>query len=324
VVAFRTDVLVDLGYRAPGPGAALRVAFVGQGGYFRACSLERPAEGLEPAFVEYKPGLAPDSAIRELAVLEPHVVVAFRPELFPEGMLAGSGAATVGYLTEPLPRPGDPDHADLERRRARLAEIDAAQFDRIVCFDPVVVPTVEEVVPVWRSQPLPVSDAIFAPVRDASTQPQAVFIGRSTMRRERFLTRAKHELDLIHGASGFWGDRLRDLLAACDVGVNVHNKDYPTYENRVSIYLAAGLLVVSEPLDPRHGLAPGSDYLEVTSPPELHATLAEIAAAPTKHREVRLSGREKAEAFRASHVYRDLLAQLLEDLAAAGTTRSRR
>jgi hypothetical protein len=310
----------------PALDTPLRVAFVGQGHFFRACSLEHPAEGLEPHFIEYKPGLSPDSAKRELAALEPHVVFAFRPERFSAGMLAGSGAVTVGYLTEPMPRPGEepPAQGDLERRRARLDEIDAAQFDRIVSFDPAIEPTVAEVVPVWRSQPLPVSDAFFADVSEPHAPPQPIFIGRSTMRREQFLTRIKHEFDLVHIAFGIWGERLRDLLSDSDVGINVHNKNYPTYENRVSIYLAAGLLVISEPLDPCHGLEPGSDYLEITSPPELYEAVAEAIADPGKHRALRRSGREKAEAFRASRVYPTLVAALLEDLARSGTPRARR
>lgn len=44
--------------------------------------------------------------------------------------------------------------------------------------------------------------------------------------------------------------------------MNIHNEPYPTFENRVFLHLAAGQLVISEPLDPGHGLEAGHDYLE--------------------------------------------------------------
>ncbi len=43
------------------------------------------------------------------------------------------------------------------------------------------------------------------------------------------------------------------------VGINLHNEPYLPFENRVSLHLAAGHLVLSEPLDPLHG--PGRDRL---------------------------------------------------------------
>ena len=46
-------------------------------------------------------------------------------------------------------------------------------------------------------------------------------------------------------------------MAECDAGINLHNEPYPTFENRCGVYLAAGLLLISETLDPRCGLIPG-------------------------------------------------------------------
>ena len=86
------------------------------------------------------------------------------------------------------------------------------------------------------------------------------------------------------------------LLQRHHVTFNVHNEPYPSFENRVFLHLAAGHLVISEQLDPRHGLVPGSDYIEVQSPEAL------LDAAQSAHddiasvRAIRESGRAKAEA----------------------------
>jgi hypothetical protein len=150
-----------------------------------------------------------------------------------------------------------------------------------------------------------------------------MFIGRSTEHRERYLVDVKHRFDLVHMAHGVFGDRLLGLLGEIDVGINLHNEPYPSFENRVCLHLAAGNLVVTEPLSPRHGLEPGIDYVEVPHSEELILTVAQIHSYPGLHRRVRIRGRRKAEAFRASRVYPRLLYDLLLDLEVFGTDRPR-
>ena len=306
----------------PAPGEPLRVAFVGQGNYFRACSLEQGAGGIEPTFIDFRARSDPGPMLEAIAALEPHVVIVFRPEFVPHGAFAELAAVTVGYLTEVVPRPDDESHAHLERRLEVLESIDASQFDRILSFDPHTAATVAELAPVWRSLPLPVSDAFYSEPRTFEERPhrtpEAIFVGRSTPHREAFLMPVKHEFDVIHIAHGISDERLRRFLADCDVGINVHKVRRPNYENRVSLYLAAGLLVITQPLSPTFGLEAGRDYLEVSSPQELYETLARVRAEPDAFLDVRRSGRESAEAFRASTVYPRLVGELLADVAASG------
>src|SRR5260221_347632 len=97
------------------------------------------------------------------------------------------------------------------------------------------------------------------------------FVGQSTYFRatsldeqsERSVLRIKHEFDILHLAFGVDADGLEDVLDEHDVTINLHNEPYESFENRVCIHLAAGHLVISEVLNPRHGLEPGIDYLEV-------------------------------------------------------------
>ena len=49
-----------------------------------------------------------------------------------------------------------------------------------------------------RSLPLPVADRYYKPVRPVRPgRPRALFVGRSTAHREKFLTRVKHEHDVL-------------------------------------------------------------------------------------------------------------------------------
>lgn len=310
-----------LPYPTPPLGAPLRLAFVGQATFFEACALRHDAGGLATRFLEFRQDGDAERMLAELRAWRPHVVLVFRPEIVPQGLFAGLDAATVGFLTEPIPRPGGLLHRDLGQRLHMLKRVDPGNFDRIVAFDPKIVPTAESVLPVWRALPLPVDDHYYADPQPVAGRPRVMFVGRSTAHRERLLEPSKHAYDVFHVAFGVDAQRLDELMREHDVGINLHNEPYPSFENRVSLHLAAGHLVLSEPLDPTHGLEPGIDYLEVFGPEQLHATIALLQRAPNVHHRVRVSGRAKAESFRASRVYPRLVHDLLLDLRAFGTTR---
>jgi hypothetical protein len=299
-----------------------RLAFVGQGTYFRVCALEDATAAIEPRFIDFRAGGAAASLEAQLAEFDPDVVVVFRPEIVPAGLFAGLRARTIGFLTEPLPRVNGADpHPDLVMRLTELRDADASNFDRIVAFDPFVAASADTVTPVWRSLGLPVTDRLYADVRPATAPARFAFYGYWTPRRERFLIDAKHEFDLLHVDYGAEGERLRDLYASTSVAINVHNHDYLTFENRVPMHLAAGHLVVSEPLSPLHGLRPGVDFLQIRTPEQLTQTLRDLHRNPALHDQVRTHGRRTAELFRASRVYERLLGDLDRDLTAFGTAR---
>jgi len=288
-----------------------------------ACALDERSARVRTQFIEFRQGSDPAAMRAEVEALRPHVVVVFRPDLVPPGLFAGLRAATLGFLTEPVPRSGSRrSHSDLQRRRAELARMDAGNFDRIVSFDPLIVPTADEFKRVWRSLPLPVTDRLYAPVRPIEGRARLLFVGRSTAHRERLLTRVKHEFDLTHIAFGVAGDDLDVVMATHDVAINLHNEPYPSFENRVCLHLAAGHLVISEPLVPTHGLEPGVDYLEAASAPALLRVGRELYRYPNAYQRIRVRGRRKAEDYRASRVYPRLVEDLWRDLAAFGTERA--
>ena len=151
-------------------------------------------------------------------------------------------------------------------------------------------------------------------------KPRVLFVGRSTPHREQMLAAAKADHpDLLHEAFGVGADDLVDLMARHDVGLNIHNDTYWSFENRVCLHLAAGHLVLSEPLSPQHGLERGIDYLEVSHGGALSFLLGQLERFPRTWHRVRVRGRVKAEQFRASRVWPRLVEDLQADVAAFGT-----
>jgi hypothetical protein len=301
----------------------LRLAFVGQREYFAAATPSDSLDSLETEFVDFRAGEDFSAARERLRQLEPDCIVVFRPELLPTGGLDGIDAATVGYMTEPLPRGESSQHPDLVGRLQVASALDARMFDRIISFDPLIVPTIERFAPVWRSLALPVADRFYAEVADSPEPPQSLFVGRSTPHRESFLMPVKHRFDTTHLAHGASDQRLGELLDRFEIGINLHNEPYPTFENRVVLHLAAGALCISEPLSPTHGLEPGIDFVEIHHPWELEEVLEAATLNFHQFRAIRVRGRIKADAFRASAIWPRLVGDLAIDLRVHGRGRER-
>lgn len=310
-------------YPAPPAGGRLRLAFVGQGTFFEQCALGDARPDIATRFVDFRRGGDPGPMRAELHAFRPHVVVVFRPETIPAGALDDVEAAILGFLTEPIPRARGGGHPDLERRLWELRQVDAGAFDRVVSFDPLIAETAGDVLPVWRAVPLPVHDRYFKPITQRHGRPRALVVGRSTEHRERMLTDVKASRDVLHLAFGVDADELERVFDEHEVGVNIHNDTYLSFENRVTLHLAAGHLVLSEPLMPSHGLEVGIDYLDVSTPAHIWWAIESMTRYPGIYDRIRVRGRLKAEQFRASRVWPRLVGDLLADLAAFGTERRR-
>ena len=161
-------------------------------------------------------------------------------------------------------------------------------------------------------RPLPVADEFFAMPRPGKGVPRALVIVHSSERVERMLVDSKHRHELLHVAGGLKAAALRATLASGEVAINVRDDDRPGFGLRALLYLAAGLLLITEPLHPPSGLRPGDDHLEIRSSADLVALLGQVRADREKFAGVRAAGRQAAEAFRASRVYPDLLAPFAE------------
>lgn len=305
----------------PDPQARLRVAFVGQSVFFAQCSMRGATDGVDPVFVDFRAAAPADRLLARLQEIDPDVILVFRPEIVPARLFAPLRALTIGYLTEPLPRTGDPEHRDLQARMWWLEQVDATNFDRIVSFDPLIASTAERLLAVWRSLPIPVADHLFMDVSPRSRPPRLLFVGRSTEHRERLLAPIKAAHPVVHIGHGLFGEPLLRFLRRADVQLNLHNNPYPSFENRVCIALAAGHLVISEALSPDHDLSAGVHYLEANTSEELLAAVDRLRKEPDAFADVQAAGREQAERFRASRVYPQLLRDALADVAERGSPR---
>jgi hypothetical protein len=309
--------------RMPPPGRPLRVAFAGQRTFVETCVPQAPVDGIVPAFVDVRPGSDPVELRHALDALRPDVVVVFRPELLPRGLLADLPAAVLGVASEPLPRAGDKSHAGLDANLAALQGADPANVDRVLCADAGAWDAVAACLPAWRCAPLPVDDRFYRPVTAARRPPRAIFIGASTWHRETYLISVKHEFDIGHYAYGLMGAHLHAVLDAADAGICLHEAEKPlTFPPGLLLHLAAGHLVFCEALAPAYGLEPGIDVVEIESPNDLSLRLHQLRDQPDAFERVRIRGRAKADQFRASRVWPDLVRDLLADVATFGSERA--
>jgi len=306
----------------PPLGRPIRVLFIGQGTYFAASALHAPAGGIEPRFVDFRGGENLGEVTDALRVFRPHVIVAFRPELLPAGLLADAGAAVIGVAPDPLPRAGEGPYEGADWSLQQLATTDPANIDRLIVCDAAGADTVPGELPLWRAMPLPVDDRLYRPLRPPGPTPRVVFIGHSTQHRESYLLSIKHDFDIGHYAHALTGEQLEAVLDAADVGLVLHSDRLPqAFEHQVLVHLAAGHLVISEPLSPTYGLEPNIDFVQVVDDDYFRQRVHQVVQNPTVFDRVRVRGRTKVEQFRASVVWPAVVADLFDDLAAFGTHR---
>jgi hypothetical protein len=284
--------------------SALRVAFLGERAWLDLCAPPAPAAGLLPACFELWPDADNGSALELLGAFAPHVSVVIGPWLLREQELRELPGCTLGVLH---------GAAAGEQAAAPLAA-----FDRLVSFDPGLTGTEVGGAALWRAVPPPVSDLYYEPARPLHRAPLALSIGEWTPHREAMLVDAKHRFDLLEVLSGVGGEELAELLREYDVGVHVAREHGGGFGPQVGLHLAAGQLLLSEPLAPAHGLEPEIDYLQVRSEEDIGWVLERLARFPEMHAGVRVRGRLKAERYRASRLFARIAHDLLADVAAFG------
>lgn len=294
----------------------MKLTFVGQSTYFLPTSLTQRVGQIDPHFVDFKTGDNSEELRAKLKELKSDVLIFFKPESIPNGALAGIEGMKIGWFTEPIPRQRSVSGAlalssherDLKRRLSYLEGIDFSQFDRFISYDPLIAETLSTFVDVWRSLPLPVDDKFYSEVTvGKSLNPKFGFLGRPTRYRDQFILPALHENDFLYIAHGATGPMLEYVLSKLDVGINLHNEAYLNFENRVPLHLASGHLVMSDELSPTHGLEVGIDYLPVQSAHQFLESLRKVRQEFGAFDLMRLRGREKAEYFRASRIYLEVI-----------------
>ena len=117
------------------------------------------------------------------------------------------------------------------------------------------------------AHPLPVSRKLFYP-EDRPKDFDVCFLGKSTPYREQMLLPLKMRFSMVHVAHGLRDEEARILMNRSRLVLNLHNENYPNFENRVVQALFCHRPVLSELLT-EDLLLPDRDYLKIVSPEDL-------------------------------------------------------
>jgi hypothetical protein len=296
-------------------GEPVRVAFVGAASWLARSAPQAAVPGLDSRCLPVAAEISSDEHERwlvDIGRFSPHATVVFDPASLPQGVLETLPGVTLGVLVDGPPRGGN--------------EL-LGGIDRLVSFLPELTGTRVAGGTLWRAIPPPIAESFYASsatITPIHHEPRAMSLGRSTQHREAMLMPAKHHHDLLQVIFGVEGERLAQLVRRYDVGVFIARGEGGGFGWQVGMHLAAGQLLLTEELVPRHGLERNIDYLQIESPDELVWVLGRLGRFPEMHHRVRVRGRLKAEQYRASGVFARLTHDLLADVAAFGGARGGR
>jgi hypothetical protein len=239
---------------------------------------------------------------------------AFTADALPGAALAEAGALTLAVVTDRF-APGVEDVWSPETPLPPAPALPAG-YDRVLTTDPLLA----RAAGAWRSAPLPVDDARFADVIARSpgphTPPRIVLHGATTTWRSFWLPDLVEHYGLRQILPG---EPLDPAFAEATVGLCLRSdrKD-PEFPVIALLHLAAGHLLLTEPLRPLRGLEPELDHLEVCEPVDALHLLHQVARRPAAFEHVRMRARIRMEQFRASVIWPRILADLKLDVAAYG------
>jgi hypothetical protein len=290
--------------RARTAGTPLRVAFLGAQVWLDGCAPTAPSHGLDAALFPLDGGGEDARALAGAHAFRPQATVIFDPAAHPPELLRELPGTTLGVLVDGLP-----DGAGARG---------AAGLDRLIAFDPALTGERVGDNEVWRATPPSVNDALYGEVRPLHRAPRAMTVGRSTPHREALLMPTKHSQDLLQVIHGVSGAPLIELLREYDVAVYASPEPGGRFGPQVGMHLAAGQLLLSEPLTPAHGLERNIDYLHYETAGALVWAIERMERFPEMYQRIRIRGRLKAEQYRASRLFARLAHDLLADVAAFG------
>jgi hypothetical protein len=284
----------------------VRVTFLGREVDHRPWVLSAPAGDVVPAFVAH------DAGVDAVRATRPDAIVVFTPrEVDGAALSAETGARTLAVVTGTGFAPGVDDVWSAGDDAVPAAGALPAGYDRVLATDPLLA----RAAGAWRSAPLPVDDARFAEVVPVTGAPRILFHGEPTEWRSFWLPDLVRHYGLVHVTPG--DDGFDAAFAAANVGLCLRaDRARPELPATALLHLAAGHLLLTEPLRPPRGLEPGLDHVEVREPIDALHVLHQVRRRPAAFEHVRIRARIRMEQFRASVVWPRILADLDADVAA--------
>jgi hypothetical protein len=154
--------------------------------------------------------------------------------------------------------------------------------------------------------PPPVNDDVFSPPKRDGEPLRAGMVHHGTSYESLYLDEVEDSIEL-HFLDTLNQGVFRRKLGSLNVGVNIHPSPLRIFPFVAALHLARGHTLVSEPLNPLHGLEPGIDYFEVTSPSELRHVLGYLSRSPDAGHLMAFRGHQKSRYFTSSKVFRRLI-----------------
>lgn len=295
------------------PECRRKIAFISQPEYFRFIyehSLDDFAEVFE---FKLRMGLKSED-FAELIAYQADFNFFFRGEFVPDGVLEQLGGLKIALSSEPFPRMIDGHYEytfDSINRYLDFRIIRNKPFDYIFHYDVASLP-------ILKKDGLNLSGEFAFPVdttvyKSLSMSPQwdLFFIGRSTPHREAHFGYLKHHYQFLHICHGIFGPQLVNYLCAAKICLNIHAENEVSWEPRMQMMLACGVFVISEKITPNTYLRPGIDYVEISSPHELHQAVEYYLQHDAERIKIAKSGYEQVLQFlNSENCFKQLIADL--------------
>ncbi|MDD3354508.1 glycosyltransferase [Zoogloea sp.] len=220
----------------------------------------------------------------------------FRGEFIPADVLAKIPGVKIALSSEPFPRiiNGRIEKTwDSVNRYLHFRSIRSLPYDYLFHYDDASLPVMAwDGIHCSGHFAFPVATEVYKHVSTERVW-DLFFIGRSTDHRERFFSALKHKHHFLHICHGMWGPELVDYINQSAICLNVHAENEISWEPRVQMMLACGSLLISEKITPNEWLRPGIDYIEVTSPAEMHEAVSYYLAHPDEREKIAAEGRKR-------------------------------
>ena len=196
----------------------------------------------------------------------------------------------------------------IEKVRAALTSIPVKDYDLLIVPDLGAQKYLSSVGHRCILSPPAVNESLFGLANNGGEE--SVFATFNTESDYRNLYTQGLEVSVQQlGVETIVPEGIRSVLSGVTHGINLGQTAVRDFPLEAALHLAMGHTLISEPLDPKHGLEPGIDYFEVTSVPELFHVTNYVGRNPGTTKLMAYRGSQKAKYFGADRVFSDLLRQ---------------
>lgn len=254
---------------------------------------------------------------RELVDFDADINIFFRGELVPAGVLNALSGIRVNMSSEPFPKILNRSiiyTADSLERFQFFLRIFDRPYDYIFHYDEVSKEFFEnQGIQLSGFFPFPIATELIKPDDNAIKKWDMFFSGRSTPHRDVFFGPLKRDFNFLHINHGVVGPDLLEFIQKCKISLNVHAENEISWEPRTQFLMAAGSLLVSEPLSPTCPLRPGIDFIEVRDGWNMYETCQKIIANYADYKHIAENGRKRiVEVLSSSRIFPAFFQDILD------------